>query len=619
VALAFAFVLAAAGTATARTVTVPGDHATIQGAIDAARPGDTIRVAPGVYTEALTIDKRLRLLGAQEGVAPTSVGRPGGESTIVAGQAVIITAGDVELNGFEMADFRGGVSIPGPFPAPGYERRNITIGYNWLHSSQSPVDYGIRVEPGLLRRLVIVHNTVDVLDTDPQRFALAAVELGGGESADGHPTYVDLRISDNTFKNVTRYGVFASADPAAYLIDGLEMNGNTFEECLISFNLGNIRGGEFCGNWVGARGGALGIQAGTISGNTFRAGGRLALWGTEYGFLRPSAHVEVANNEFTCEVTGRGIRFSEGVDDSTITVRRNAFRDAGIAPNGDGVVGYLIRNDGVGSVAASMNWWGHAEGPTAATGALFGPVTATPYISAYVDDPAKVGRPGFWPQVTTATRITATRPGPSRPGASYAISGTVTITGLGAGSRVSLPGRVTVSNGTTCFTDTSLTATVDPGVFAFAGELRSRAPGTKILTATYADTSRAAFFASSCTTRAHAVKARTHLQPLGGAHASGAATTVRLRAALSSPDTRRVGGKTVAFWWDCDGDAQRDDPGDVLLARALTNAAGVASARVVLPEGVVRVQIVYAGDDLTAGSRSSMRLVVAEGRVPRPL
>ena len=54
-------------------------YKTIQDAINAASPGDTIKVCAGLYPEPapgpLTINKRLRLLGAQAGVdARTRVG-----------------------------------------------------------------------------------------------------------------------------------------------------------------------------------------------------------------------------------------------------------------------------------------------------------------------------------------------------------------------------------------------------------------------------------------------------------------------------------------------------------------------------------------------------------------
>lgn len=45
-------------------LSVPGDYETIQTAIDAARPGDTVRVGPGVFTEFLQLAPNVALVGA---------------------------------------------------------------------------------------------------------------------------------------------------------------------------------------------------------------------------------------------------------------------------------------------------------------------------------------------------------------------------------------------------------------------------------------------------------------------------------------------------------------------------------------------------------------------------
>ena len=43
--------------ASARVLSVPGDYATIQAAVDAGRPGDLVLVEPGIYHEAVVVDR----------------------------------------------------------------------------------------------------------------------------------------------------------------------------------------------------------------------------------------------------------------------------------------------------------------------------------------------------------------------------------------------------------------------------------------------------------------------------------------------------------------------------------------------------------------------------------
>ena len=68
-------------------ITVPTDFPSIQAAINASNPGDTIKVLPGTYTEQLTISKNLKIIGsgakstiinapAVEELEPNVIGRP---------------------------------------------------------------------------------------------------------------------------------------------------------------------------------------------------------------------------------------------------------------------------------------------------------------------------------------------------------------------------------------------------------------------------------------------------------------------------------------------------------------------------------------------------------------
>jgi hypothetical protein len=59
--IAFIFLFSFPLTGAAATVTVPGDHPTVQQAIDAAQPGNVIEVAAGAYQESLRVTKALTL------------------------------------------------------------------------------------------------------------------------------------------------------------------------------------------------------------------------------------------------------------------------------------------------------------------------------------------------------------------------------------------------------------------------------------------------------------------------------------------------------------------------------------------------------------------------------
>lgn len=92
-------------------IRVPGDHATIQAAVNAAAPGDTIEVASGVYCERVNITKsNLRLHTP-----------PGAKRAVITGdcQAVnrlgagihVMNATGVEIQGFVVEYFEFGIQL----------------------------------------------------------------------------------------------------------------------------------------------------------------------------------------------------------------------------------------------------------------------------------------------------------------------------------------------------------------------------------------------------------------------------------------------------------------------------------------------------------------------------
>jgi nitrous oxidase accessory protein NosD len=62
-----AITIAGAAAHAAQEIVVPRDFSTIQAAVDAAAPGDTIRIRPGTYTEQVVVAKNLTIKGAGTG------------------------------------------------------------------------------------------------------------------------------------------------------------------------------------------------------------------------------------------------------------------------------------------------------------------------------------------------------------------------------------------------------------------------------------------------------------------------------------------------------------------------------------------------------------------------
>jgi len=90
----------------AETITVPDDYPTIQAAIDAAQPGDTVYVRAGEYVEELHIKKPLTLIG--EGRTQVVIRLPDPEGTAI---TVDIDSGEVRIKGIEVTQADTGIDV----------------------------------------------------------------------------------------------------------------------------------------------------------------------------------------------------------------------------------------------------------------------------------------------------------------------------------------------------------------------------------------------------------------------------------------------------------------------------------------------------------------------------
>ncbi len=113
-----AFVAWPSGSARAAEIQVPGDHATIQAAIDAATPGDEILVAPGSYAETIDFKGKAIALRSSGGPEDTLNDGSGLNQSVV--RCVSGEGPDSVLQGFTItggsAEFGGGMRNEGSSP-----------------------------------------------------------------------------------------------------------------------------------------------------------------------------------------------------------------------------------------------------------------------------------------------------------------------------------------------------------------------------------------------------------------------------------------------------------------------------------------------------------------------
>jgi parallel beta-helix repeat protein len=87
------------------TVGTDGQYATIQQAVNAAKPGDIVRVTPGSYTENVVVDKSLTITAAS--------GRPTVQAADASKDVFLLTSPGVRIDGLTIAGGASGVQIQG--------------------------------------------------------------------------------------------------------------------------------------------------------------------------------------------------------------------------------------------------------------------------------------------------------------------------------------------------------------------------------------------------------------------------------------------------------------------------------------------------------------------------
>jgi pectinesterase len=228
------------------------DVRTVQSAVDAASPGDTVRVRPGVYRESVVVDVGVTI------VAPHGATLDG--STLADdATAFVLRADGVVVDGFTVREYNVGVSADGSDGE--WVLRNTTIrNTDWkaVGAGGTGGDWRVR--------------NVSIAGTGT---GIEAVSTGG-----------DWRVTDTVVRNVTEgHGVDAATATGAWTLDNVTVRNVDFVGVSASFT-----GGDWRVQNSTIRGATVGVSALDASGNWTITGG--AILGSSvserYDFWQPS-------------------------------------------------------------------------------------------------------------------------------------------------------------------------------------------------------------------------------------------------------------------------------------------------------------------------------------------
>jgi hypothetical protein len=352
------------GVSTAQTtISVPGDYATIQAAINAASDGDAIDIDPGTYTEQLTVDTSVTLAGAGSGTDATANSILEGSG----GNGLDMQADDITVQGFRVTGYSNGIRFGQN--VSGTTLRNLVVTDNAPRGievrnpaelsdltledvSLTDQEDGFRVSTdGAIDGLTIVDSAFDdngiglevyTADTDP---------------SSGNLT--DVTIENTTFNDNSRKGIYTETLSDAELTDITVEDSGT--NSTYGFNAGidiNLKYGDYQDITIsGAT--VSGVTEGDPPNDRFPVGITIKARqdGGTYG-ANPATLQNVHLEDLTVDDNPNGIRFGEpgkddyGLEDATVEqsdVENNEH--------------FGLINETLVEVDATDVWWGHASGP----------------------------------------------------------------------------------------------------------------------------------------------------------------------------------------------------------------------------------------------------------------
>jgi hypothetical protein len=205
------------GTLLATVIHVPGDYPTIQAGINAANPGDTVQVAPGVYYENVDMAEGVNLFGS------------GWDQTVVDGGGItdVIRAWyditNYVIDGFEVRNSNQGGSTPGnvgiflnPSSSSGTKIVRNCYVHNNGHGIQVWNDFGGSTT---VENCIISNNIYNGFDPYLGTTYLTNNTIFGN-GQDGYHDWSGggvVYIENNIFAENDRYGIFKHRDTPVFI------------------------------------------------------------------------------------------------------------------------------------------------------------------------------------------------------------------------------------------------------------------------------------------------------------------------------------------------------------------------------------------------------------------